>query len=240
MKAKRFTSAALAAFITLGSVAPTAAVACEGSGEEKSGVVEFAPSSLDFGKVLLNKPETLPDKLVASSGEVAIKELRSTSTEFALLNNTCNGKTLKWAIPGPKECTFEVTFTPIFTGTRSGQVEAKESAGFAAALLQVEGIGKNEVKTEPKKLTWASGEKVSKKFKLETLTAIKVSKFELSDSTDFKVTQLAKCKEGESFATLCEVEIERTTSTIASATFKWKYEEGGKVFEAPSGELEAN
>jgi hypothetical protein len=243
MIVKRLTSAALAAIMAFGSVAPAAAVACEGGGEEKgrSGVIEFNPASEDFGEVTLHNSKTMSGELVARLGEEEIKELylAPSNKQFSLNNKTCKNIILKFS-SSKEKCLFEVTFTPELIGESSAPVEALGPSGKFITSLWLKGIGKNEVNTVPTNLEWASGETGKKPLKLKTLATIKVEKIEIKDPTAFKAFPHVGCKETESFSTTCEVDIERLTSAKSFAIFRWTYKEGSSTVEGKPAELKGN
>ncbi len=101
------------------------------------GAIALAPSTVQFGSVVVGTPSTPQTVMVSNSGQTSVALGTPTvNNDYALTGSTC-GATLG----GGQSCSLTVQFTPTVAGARPGQLTIPGSGGGPTAVATLEGTG---------------------------------------------------------------------------------------------------
>jgi FG-GAP-like repeat/Abnormal spindle-like microcephaly-assoc'd, ASPM-SPD-2-Hydin len=136
--------------ITDSAAGGTQTVAIKGTGT----AAQFAPTSLTFASQAVgttSAAQTVTLTNVSGNTTMTISAVGfsgSNPSDFAQTNN-CNG-----SVAPKKSCTFNVTFTPAATGSRSASLSITDNAGGSPQTVPLTGTGITAVVIAPTSLTY--------------------------------------------------------------------------------------
>ena len=100
------------------------------------GQLAVAPTTLDFGNVIVGTNSSLPGTLTASGASVIVSSAAVTGAAFAL-----SGLSFPVTIPAGQHVQFTMTFTPQGTGVASGSVSFASNASNSPTVESLTGTG---------------------------------------------------------------------------------------------------
>ena len=171
-------------------------------------VVQFTPSSLNFGNVIVGTKSTVKTVKVANIGSATLNIGNiGISANFAISANTC-GATLAVG----KSCKVSVTFDPAQLGDLTGALTFTDNAANSPQSVQLVGTG-----VEPAALTPSSA--TYKKQKVGTTSGAK--KFTLTNYQTVALTNIATSTTGDFSvsATTCGTTLASRQKCTISVTF---------------------
>lgn len=171
-------------------------------------VVTLSPTSLNFGKQVLDTTSKAKSVTLTNTGSATLTiNSIATSGDFAIQSKTC-GATLA---PNVK-CTVKVTFTPTQVGTRSGALTFTDNAPDSPQSVALSGTG-----LQPATLTPAS----AKYPKQKVGTTSKPKTFTLTNNQSVTLTNIAISTTGDFAvsATTCGTSLAAKGKCTISVTF---------------------
>lgn len=112
------------------------------SGRGRNPATLTGSNEFNFNTVVLTQSAAPRRWTVTNSGDLAtgLLVVSGGSQEFAISNDTCNGRSLEAAAA----CTMDVTFAPQGTGLRQGQIRVTDASNVASvSTLSVQGLGQS-------------------------------------------------------------------------------------------------
>ena len=111
-------------------------VALSGSGTSAVGQLTATPASVAFGTVSVGSSSSQSGVLSASGASVTVSSASSSSSQF-----TIGGLTLPVTIPSGQSVPFTVTFSPVVSGSVSGNLSFVSNASVATVSEPLSGTG---------------------------------------------------------------------------------------------------
>jgi uncharacterized repeat protein (TIGR01451 family) len=100
--------------------------------------VSLSPASLDFGRQLVGIPSTAKTVTLTNAGAAALNLAGiNASGDFAIQANTCARSSLS----GGASCSLSLTFTPVITGQRTGNLTIASNAASSPDSVSLTGVG---------------------------------------------------------------------------------------------------
>lgn len=158
-------------------------------GNSTPATLTFAPTSLNFGNLLVGASSTLPIQITNVSTTAATFNGISTTGDYTVAG-TC--PTPGNALAPSTSCMLEVTFTPAQTGTRNGTVSIASTASTLSLTAPVTGTGiESHLQITPSALSFGSialGASANLSLTLANTGTATVSNLALSITGDYAIT----------------------------------------------------
>src|SRR4029077_10896273 len=162
-------------------------IGCPGVGGP---AVTLTPTSLAFGKVVVNTTSTGKNVTLANTGNATlIIASITTSGDFAPVTST---KPCGSALAAGKNCIIRVTFTPTQVGSRTGNVTIIDNASNTPQTVPLSGTGVLPATLTPTSATYAAltvgTTSPAKVFTLRNNQTVTLNSIVISTTGDFKVS----------------------------------------------------
>ena len=170
------------------SIASFVFTGCTGGGGGP--VVSLTPTSLTWGKVVLNSTSTVKAVTLSNTGTATLNIASIVpSGDFAL---TTSSKPCGSTLAAGSSCVIKVTFTPTQLGTRTGKLTITDNASNSPQAVSLSGTGALPATLTPASATFASQtvgtSSVAKVFTLTNNLSVALGSIVISASGDFNVS----------------------------------------------------
>ena len=180
--------------VTITNNASTQTVHLTGTGSSIAATVTVAPASLLFPEQLVTKKSAGQVVTITNNGSTAVLNKGVTVTGDFAKTTTCTS-----TLAAKATCTVTVTFTPIATGTRTGNLTVNLSTGAQTVLLS--GTGSNGslpgvLNLSPSTLTFSGytiGDNPSQTVTVTNTSGASIGILEISMQGDASLTEQNQC-----------------------------------------------
>jgi len=193
------------------SIASFLFTGCTGGGGGP--VVGLTPTSLTWGKVVLNSTSTAKTVTLSNTGTATLNIASIVpSGDFAL---TTSSKPCGSTLAAGSSCMIKVTFTPTQLGTRTGKLTITDNASNSPQTVSLSGVGVLPAALTPASATYASQTvgttSAAKVFTLTNNLSVALGSIVISASGDFSVS-----------STTCTTSLAAKSKCSISVVFKPK------------------
>ena len=205
---------------TSGSLTPTTTLSLTVT-QPSGPAVTLTPTSLAFGKVVVNTTSTGKNVTLANTGNatLVIASIK-TSGDFALVTST---KPCGSTLAAGKNCIIRVTFTPTQLGSRTGNITITDNATNTPQTVPLSGTGVLPATLTPTSATYAAltvGTTSSPKtFSLRNNQTVTLNNIVISASGDFKVSTTT-CTTSLAAKTNCSISVVFKPTAVGTRTGK--------------------
>jgi hypothetical protein len=195
---------------TSGSLTPTTTLSLTVT-QPSGPAVTLTPTSLAFGKVVVNTTSTGKNVTLANTGNatLVIASIK-TSGDFAPVTST---KPCGSTLAAGKNCIIRVTFTPTQLGSRTGNITITDNASNTPQTVPLSGTGVLPATLTPTSATYAAltvgTTSPAKVFTLRNNQTVTLNNIVISTTGDFKVS-----------TTTCTTTLAAKTNCTISVVFK--------------------
>jgi hypothetical protein len=205
---------------TSGSLTPTTTLSLTVT-QPSGPAVTLTPTSLAFGKVVVNTTSTGKNVTLANTGNatLVIASIK-TSGDFAPVTST---KPCGSTLAAGKNCIIRVTFTPTQLGLRTGNITITDNASNSPQTVPLSGTGVLPATLTPTSATYATltvgTTSLPKTFTLKNNQTVTLNNIVISTTGDFKVSTTT-CTTSLAAKTNCTIKVVFKPTAVGTRTGK--------------------
>ena len=201
------------------SIGSFAFTGCGGGGGGPA--VTLAPTSLVFGKTVVNKTSTGKNVTLTNSGNATLNITSiATSGDFAQVTSS---KPCGSTLAAGASCIIRVTFTPTQLGLRTGNITITDNAPNSPQTVPLSGTGIPPVALTPGSKTYAAQtvgtSSLPKTFTLKNNQSVTLNSIVISTTGDFSVSSTT-CTTSLAAKASCTINVVFTPTAVGTRTGK--------------------